>query len=154
MTRILLYVSLILISKGSLFVSSQEILRDIEVNHSVRQRYHNTPNLKSASAGMLELPFFDDFSVTQVYPDHENWSDRNVFINNDYPVNPVSIGVATFDAIDHTGSLYEQASAMPFVADHLTSGPVNMDYLPGDSIYLSFFYQPQGKGDKIGRAHV
>lgn len=147
MMRILLYVSLLFALKGLLPVSSQEILRDLEVNRSVKEQYLSFPRIKSTSGGLLELPFFDDFSGTQVYPDHENWSDRNVFINSDYAVNPVSIGTATFDAIDHTGSLYEQASVWPFISDFLTSRPVNMDFPPEDSIYLSFFYQPQGKGD-------
>ncbi len=128
---------------------SQEILTGIEINQPVRDR-HLDPGpatLKSLDAGMLELPFFDDFSQSDVYPDQGKWSDKYVFVNNDYPVNPVSIGVATFDAIDHTGALYSHASTWPFVADSLTSLPINLDYLPEDSIYLSFFYQPQGKGD-------
>jgi hypothetical protein len=107
----------------------------------------NSTSLKSSVAGMLELPFFDDFSQSRVYPDQTKWSDRYVFINNDYPVNPLSVGVATFDAIDHTGALYDHASVWPFIADRLTSRPINLDYLPEDSVYLSFYYQPQGKGD-------
>ena len=106
-----------------------------------------SPSLKSTGPVMLELPFFDDFSQSQVFPDPEKWSDRHVFINSDYPVSPVSIGVATFDAIDHTGAIYEHASIWPFIADQLTSRPINLSRLPGDSIYLSFFYQPQGIGD-------
>ncbi len=146
--KILSYVSLVLFLYGSIPSYSQEVLSGIEVNHSVREHYRQSFRLKSTGTGMLELPFFDDFSRSAIYPDQDKWSDRYVFINNDYPVNPVSIGVATFDAIDHTGALYENASTWPFVADHLTSRPVNLDYNPADSIYLSFFYQPQGKGDK------
>lgn len=97
---------------------------------------------------MIELPFFDDFSRSEVYPDENKWSDRYAFINNDYPVDPLSVGVATLDAIDHTGALYGHASTWPFQADYLTSRPVNMNYLPEDSLYLSFFYQPQGRGDR------
>ncbi len=146
--KILPCTSLIFFVYGLLPAFSQEILSGIQVNQSVQEKYRDAPYLKSGFTGMLELPFFDDFSESRVYPDPKRWSDRNVFINNDYPVNPVSIGVATFDAIDYTGALYEHASTWPFIADQLTSGPINLDYQPEDSIYLSFFYQPQGKGDE------
>jgi hypothetical protein len=127
-------------------LQSQEILSGIEVNQSVRNLYKKSPRLKK-SAGLLELPFFDDFSSTKIFPDADRWSDRSAFINSDYPVDPVSLGVATLDAIDHTGALYENASVWPFIADQLTSRPLNLNYSPADSLYLSFFYQPQGKGD-------
>ncbi len=148
MTRRLSYVSLAVLLICPVTVHSQEILSGIEVNRQVRERYQQKPLLKSSVTGLLELPFFDDFSCSDIYPDDEIWSDRYVFINNDYPVNPVSVGVATLDAIDHTGALYEHASTWPFLADRLTSRPVNLNYIPEDSIYLSFFYQPQGRGDR------
>jgi hypothetical protein len=132
---------------ASLPVWSQEILSGIEINQSIRERHQHDRRFKSLTAGMLELPFFDDFSRSVVYPDPAKWSDRYAFINNDYPVNPVSLNVATLDAIDHTGALYEHASVWPFEADKLTTVPVNLDYPASDSIYLSFFYQPQGRGD-------
>lgn len=148
MTKILSYCSLLILLSGSIPGWSQEILTGIGVNQSIRESYRQQPVLKSATTGILELPFFDDFSVSVIYPDNEKWSDRFAFINNDYPVNPVSIGVATLDAIDHTGSLYEHATTWPFLADRLTTRPIDLEYSASDSIYLSFFYQPQGKGDK------
>lgn len=148
MTKILSYISLLFFIPGSLHGWSQEILSGLEVNQPVRYRYQQSPLIKSSGKGMLELPFFDDFSRTDIYPDPDKWMDRYAFINNDYPVNPVSMGVATLDALDHTGALYEHASTWPFIADHLTSGPVNLNYPAEDSIYLSFYYQPQGKGDQ------
>ncbi len=146
-------VTVLFLCGSSLF--SQEILSGIEINQSVREHYHNTagdrhretPGLKSLAGSMLELPFFDDFSQSTVYPDPEKWTDSYVFINNNYPVNPVSVGVATFDALDNTGAMYPHASTWPFTADRLTSAPLNLNYAPEDSIYLSFFYQPQGRGD-------
>jgi len=146
MTKILLYGSLILLLH-SLTAWSQEVLTGLEINQPVRESYQQRPSLKSDAGSMLELPFFDDFSTSAVYPDSEKWSDRYAFINDDYPVNPVSVGVATLDAIDHTGSLYQHATTLPFLADRLTSQSLNLNYPAGDSIYLSFFYQPQGMGD-------
>lgn len=146
--RIPIYSSSLLFLFVCIFpLQSQEILTGIEVNQSVRDKFEETPRLKTSVTGFLELPFFDDFSGSEIYPDGDKWSDRFVFINNDYPVNPVSLGVATFDAIDQSGALYENASVWPFIADQLTSRPLNLNYSPDDSLYLSFFYQPQGKGD-------
>ena len=36
------------------------------------------------------------------------------------------------------------------IADHLTSVPIDLEYLPSDSIYLSFYYQNIGlSGDDL-----
>lgn len=105
----------------------------------------------------LKLPFFDDFSNTgSAFPSESHWTDNFVFINDDYPVNAPTIGVATFDAIDNFGHLYSHASPFPFLADSLTSVEIRLDSIfatntrimtRADSLYLSFFYQPQGYGN-------
>lgn len=102
---------------------------------------------KSFSAETLTLPFFDDFSGSDVYPDPGKWSDDNVFINNTYSRDQITTGIATFDALDRTGRLYEAASPSTFRADVLTSQPVDLDFTPSDNIWLSFYYQPGGIGD-------
>jgi len=112
---------------------------------------NNSPKLKTTKGSLadtLELPFFDDFSNYVFYPDNDKWADNYAFINNTYPIEPPSIGVATLDAISNSGEFYEVASyGNYFSADSLSSLPINLDY-PGDnSIYLSFYYQPQGLGD-------
>lgn len=96
----------------------------------------------------LELPLFDDFSQSLIYPDDSLWSDNEVYINNTYPVSQLSTGVATFDALNSSGLLYDHASSIRFEADHLTSNPINLEGGAGDDFYLSFFYQPQGFGDQ------
>jgi len=105
--------------------------------------------VKKKSQGLLELPFFDDFARFSLpcYPDQSLWSDSLVYINNSYAVNPPSVGVATFDAVDASGNLYPQAGTRPFYADALTSRPINLKFLPSDNIYLSFYYQPEGLGE-------
>lgn len=105
----------------------------------------------------IHLPVFDDFHTDHIFPDTAWFSDIDAFINDDFPYRSVNIGAATMDAIDASGNLYPDASMFPFVADHLTSRPVRLDslFLPGetraitlaDSIYFSFFYQPQGRGN-------
>jgi hypothetical protein len=109
----------------------------------------------------LELPFFDDFTTTTMYPDMRRWMDSLVFINSNFPISPPSFGVATFDNLDKWGNAYNgfQFSMDVFRgSDTLTSRPINLksyrqgnndvNYTEADSVYLSFFYQPQGRGDR------
>lgn len=93
------------------------------------------------------MPFFDDFSKLTIYPDQSKWLDNFVFINNTYSIQQKTVGVATFDAIDNTGTLYANASTEVFQADQLTSRPINLNYSPADSVYFSFFYEPGGLSD-------
>lgn len=138
---------------------SQEVISGLQVNSRVKQ-LHAT-NLSSRETRVtLQLPFFDDFSDSDVFPDAAKWSDIDAFINSDYAVNPPTVGVATLDAIDNTGKLYSNASPYPYMADFLTSQPIRLDSLfspvkriitRADSIYLSFYYQPQGYGNTPAR---
>ncbi len=74
------------------------------------------------------------------------WADDDAHINGTYPIDPPTIGVATLDGVDRTGLPYVTNSPTAYgINDHLTSVPINMVYPPGDSIYLSFFLQPQGR---------
>jgi len=133
----------------SLDINAQEILIPLSENPVLKAHQKNQPLEKDFKAtDTLELPFIDDFSTSYLYPDANLWADSFAFINNAYPDLPPSIGVATFDAIDETGNFYPNSGyEIPFIADYLTSKPINLDY-PGDnSIYLSFYYQPQGLGD-------
>jgi hypothetical protein len=86
-----------------------------------------------------------------ILDDESMWMDENslsVYINNDYPINPPSLGVATFDAIDKYGQLNEDASTFVFYGDELTSKPIDLSGKGiNDSIVLSFYYQPQGIGE-------
>ncbi len=116
------------------------------ISNSTLEQYAKTHSLKTfrAVTDTLELPFFDDFAKPAVYPDTNLWEDNFVFVNQNYGDNPPSVGVATFDMLNQTGEIYSTASNMGFEADKLTSHPINLNY-PGDTtIYLSFFYQPQG----------
>jgi hypothetical protein len=55
--------------------------------------------------------------------------------------------MATFDALDNNGRLYEIASSYLFKSDQLTSQPLNLNYTPADNLWMSFFYQAGGLGD-------
>lgn len=96
----------------------------------------------------LSLPFFEDFNQAGADPDTTKWIGRQVYVNNTMGVNVISQGVATFDALSQYGIPYDPASATALLyADSLSSRQIDLgSYVPGDSIYLSFFYQPGGNG--------
>jgi hypothetical protein len=126
----------------------QEVLTGLQVNPIIKSGSENRRQQKGMAApGVLELPFFDDFSGNSWFPSTERWSDDYVFINNDYTDQQITTGVATFDCIDNTGKLYDSASFEIFVADRLTSLPINLNYPASANIWLSFYYQPAGLGD-------
>lgn len=120
----------------------------LHINAVIKSHANLHPVKKSLNDVMLELPFLDDFSSNDPFPDPAIWTDRFAFINKSYEVNPVSSGVATLDAIDESGVVYVYATIDPltFDADYLTSQPLNLNYPESDSLYLSFFYQATGNG--------
>ncbi|MFH1159317.1 MAG: T9SS type A sorting domain-containing protein [bacterium] len=140
---------------------SQEVLVGLQVNPVVKKKSLEFNRLKESMNGLdtlpMALPFFDDFRVPTVYPDPERWIDRYAFVNTDIPVFPVNRGAATMDAISDSGQMYSWAVPGPttFPADLLTSRYIRLDsvfspvpkaIIPADSVYLSFWYQPQGRG--------
>lgn len=127
--------------------SAQEIITGLQFNQAIYGKTLKSSHSKGLSADTLELPFFDDFCNHSYIPDESKWSDNDVFINNTYSDQQITTGIATFDAIDNTGKLYEYATSSGFEADHLTSQPVNLDYDPSVNIWLSFYYEPGGLGD-------
>ncbi|MEI6434333.1 MAG: T9SS type A sorting domain-containing protein [Bacteroidota bacterium] len=146
---------------------SQEIVTGLFVNPVVqaraaalKQQNQITPDGYS-QAGLdtipMNLPFLDDFSSLGVFPSDQRWIDHFAFENDDYPVFPVNIGAMTLDAINDSGKMYPEAVPGPaiFIADHLTSRYIRLDSVfspapkaltPADSVFLSFYYQPQGRG--------
>ena len=105
----------------------------------------------------------DDFSYNGPYPDTALWLDNQVFVNRGFPKSPVTLGVATFDGLAANGYPYDFTvpPTSSSSADSLTSKPINLlnylhhgnlvNYQVGDSIYFSFYYQPQGLGNAPDR---
>jgi hypothetical protein len=125
----------------------QETIIGLQSNRLLKSNSGIILSSKSSS-DTLELPFFDDFSTRGIYPSPDYWSDDNVIVNNTFTNRQPTTGVATFDALDRNGRLYETASSRGFRADELTSRPVNLAYQPSDNIWLSFLYQPGGLADQ------
>ncbi len=96
----------------------------------------------------ITLPFLDDFSQNYYYPDASKWENNEVFINSNFAIDPISYGVATFDGLDSTGYPYNFSNPISYgAADTLTSKPIDLTAVV-DSVFLSFYYQPQGNGNQ------
>ncbi len=145
-TLVLLFAFLI-----SINVKAQERLSSITGNPEIKEYIKKNPSVfkKNKSKNpQVDLPFFDDFSYSGVYPDQTLWEDKNAYVNSTYALNPPSIGMATLDAIDSLGILHSGADyETPFIGDYLTSSPINLNYPGDESIYLSFFYCQKGLGE-------
>ncbi len=111
---------------------------------------------RSSAAEARFLPFFDDFSHNGLYPDSTKWTDFNVLVNDGFPLCPPNRNGATLDVLDANGKVYSYAISNAFVAEYLTSVRIRLDSImepepraltPADSVYLSFWYQPQGNGN-------
>lgn len=110
-----------------------------------KTRSFNNKSLDSLT--VLDLPFLDDFSQNWIYPNHEIWEDNYTYINSNFPDNPLSYGVATFDGLDETGYPYNFLNPTAYgLADELTSKRIDLSNI-SDSVYFSFYYQPQGLGN-------
>ena len=135
---------LIIIFLIGLSCSAQEYLSGFSYNNEAA----DDVRLMKKRSDVISLPFFDDFTESDVTPDASKWQNKNVLVNSGFPLFPANYNAATFDALDATGKVYTHASSSPFVADSLISNPISLGALtPADSIYLSFYYQPQGNGD-------
>ncbi len=153
----LLFVALIFNSNSLL---GQETLVPLNSNIVIKKHNFDFPfsAQRTLSSDTLDLPFIDDFSGTQVYPDQQKWINNLVFINNNFPRNPLSIGVATFDGLDAYGNAYDQVGGnSQGYADTLTSRPLYLltkpsslgggQYSIGDSLTMSFYFERKGWGD-------
>lgn len=126
----------------------QESVAGLRWNPFVNHKKAKPSALARTTAHTLTLPFFEDFTGSSIYPDSSKWTDYQVFVNNTMGSNMISKGVATFDCLNSIGIPYDSFSNTTFrYADSLTSQPIDLGSVtPSDSLYLSFFYQPQGNG--------
>lgn len=146
----------------SLVIFSQENVTGLQINDAVAfEAKKLVAEYKSCNCGSeiqteaMQLPFFDDFSTSNISPDRELWDGRSTYVNKYFPLMPTNIGVVTFDALNSSGKVYGTATVAPFAADTLMTQDIRLDSIfspverkltPADSVYLSFYYQPQGVG--------
>lgn len=99
------------------------------------------------SEGTLTADSLDTIQVYYPIPDNALWVDNFVYLNHSMGIHPPSYGVVTFDGTDEYGDAYVPGGVSSFgIADYMTSVPIHLNYQPADSVYFSFFYQPQGRG--------
>ena len=140
MRKVLIFIFMMSI----LALQAQEYISVLESNPLLKTKQKKIPKIRTANS--LSLPFLDDFSYHSYFPDNLLWEDSSVFVNRSYPVNPVTIGVATFDGLDANGMAYDiLASTQGKRADSLTSKAIDLSAV--DSAYLLFYYQAEGLGD-------
>lgn len=152
----ILFLSMLFISLSKSLFAQDETLTPLKYNPQLQLL--NRSNVASANKianaiDTLHLPFVDDFSSSYVYPDSSKWLDKNVFINNNYPLNPPSINCATFDGLDSIGRPYNNSTPSQYgISDVLTSMPINLKsdnqgnlYQLTDSIWLTFFVECKGR---------
>ena len=87
-------------------VKSQEVISPLISNSELQKNTRFIYDNKSS----LSIPFIDDFSNNSSYPDSNLWQDNSVFVNRNYGVNPITIGVATFDGLNSNGRAYNMNS--------------------------------------------
>jgi hypothetical protein len=137
---------------------SQEQLLPLQIDPDLNNFSQKNPiTLKNQKLSEpMFLPFLDNFNQYSYRPDSILWLGDNVFVNKKFQLLPPDLGVATFDAMNGEGKIHDNASQFAFAADTLTSQPIRLDsimdpilrpLLVRDSIYFSFYYQPQGKGN-------
>ena len=135
---------IVILMMGVFALQAQEHISVLESNPLLQTKQKQMLKMRMASA--VALPFLDDFSYNSYFPDNLLWEDSAVFINRSYPINPVTIGVATFDGLDANGMAYDiSASTQAQRADSLTSRAIDLSVV--DSAYLLFYYQAEGLGD-------
>ena len=88
--------------------------------------WNNTLKQKWGQKDTLNLPFFDDFSTSSLYPDSSKWLNNQVYVNNHFPVYPPTLNVATFDVLNAEGRPYNLTINKDFnsAGDSLISQPI------------------------------
>ncbi|AFC23968.1 T9SS type A sorting domain-containing protein [Saprospira grandis] len=149
--RTLLYLLICCLSSPALFAQGVQLV-PLEENLALKKRSQLKNNQVCPNL-QLSLPFFEDFANNPngIYPDCSRWQDNHAYINEQFGYLPPSLGVATLDGLDQTGAPYDANASVsiPEAADTLTSQTIDLDNRNlSDQIVLSYFYQPQGWGDR------
>jgi len=137
--RILILIAILF---SSPILNGQEVLSALVSNPVLNGNKLLVNKNKSA----ITLPFFDDFSYNSNVANIDLWEQSSVFVNSTYPINPVTIGVATFDGLDEYGFARNFFQANPSSpSDTLLSQEIDLSAI--DTAYLMFYFQGKGIGD-------
>jgi hypothetical protein len=149
-------------------LQAQEFQFPLRFNAQANQQFLRAQRLdqynQRGGGASLSLPFFDDFSRYSLATNDplipvawQRWSDNAAYINCTFPINPMTIGVATLDGLESDGTPYSDTLYFPTIsesfldwglADTLTSLPLNLaGHTADDSLYLLFHVQAGGIGN-------
>ena len=164
------YFLLILIFNATLIpkVAGQSIENLVPLTSNPNQMAdaNKLSNLRTASSFPLDTIVLssnglrDNFSYDSHRPDTSLWDlaftnppsqvePSGVYINRTWAIAPVNLGVCTFDGIKWNGQPYVELASVNSTgpADDLVSRPIDLtSYTVADSVYLSFWYESQGRG--------
>jgi hypothetical protein len=160
MTRF--FIVLILVILSSLRLLGQKVVETTPSgNYDQMQRFERERSLepRGHQRALLTLPFFDDFDVyslptedTTIPIEAQRWEDLEAYINDDYPIDPLTRGVATLDGLDGNGradAFGEEDFVAGMPSDTLTSLPIDLGAAnEEDEIWMMFHYQPGGRGNR------
>ncbi|MFT4902602.1 MAG: hypothetical protein ACI84S_000299 [Thalassomonas sp.] len=137
--RITLFITLLCYS---VIATGQEVVSTLVSNPVLKAGKVLVTKNKSA----ITLPFFDDFAYDFPVVDIDLWQQSSVFVNRTYPINPVTVGVATFDGLDEYGFARDFSQVNPSEpSDTLLSQEIDLSLV--DTAYLMFYFQGKGIGD-------
>jgi hypothetical protein len=138
-------------------LAQHEVLSPATCHPEQVQRYMREREFppRAQERSLLTLPFFDDFDVYSLATNDPEiptsqilWEDNYAYINNNYPILPPTLGVATLDGLNAAGwapDLGDLNAENP--SDTLTSLPIDLSsYLPEDNLWLLFHYEAGGRG--------
>ena len=108
-----------------------------------------------------DITYYNTVDTVVTVPDigYSLWQGHSALHNYTYGDNPPTLGVVTFDGLDSIGTPYDPTmnSNSYQIADILESKPIHLktrenggpdyNFTTDTTIWLSFFYQPQGLGD-------
>lgn len=138
---------------------AQELETEMTFNPEIIKRAiqeKEFPERAKRGGGSLPLPFVDDFSQyslptnnPEIPVEWQLWEENQAHVNNSFPINPPTIGVATLDGLNAGGYPWDFSQPTGYgPADTLTSLPINLaPYSVENNVYLSFFHQPEGRGN-------
>lgn len=123
-------------------LQAQELLVPLQSYSSNKASLAFDPlGAKQSNNQAVALPFFDDFSSRST----GLWEWGGATTGDGAGLLPPTVGVATLDAINAQGQMYAGLGISPSPADTLLSLPLRLEnYVPGDSLVLSFYYLPGG----------
>lgn len=103
-----------------------------------------------AEEDTIALPFWDDFSRSDPFPDSSKWQGIDSRISRTLGIRPPSLGVAVFDGITFLGAPHNATTQFVGPADSLSSKFIDLEGIPESqkpSVWLSFFWQLKGNGE-------